>query len=234
MIFLLYIPQYHIRFLYLINNCYFSVGCSTFREAIGIPMGSAPAPFFANLFLSYFEWQYIKELSKHNHLLARKFSYTFRYIDDLITINSANHFQNNIKNIYPPELELKKESASKSEATFLDLSKKIENSKFFTCLYDKRDDFNFHIVRMPYKDSLMPKKMFQSTINAEILRVCKATTKYENFVLSVRILIARMKKQGAHIQDDFQRHEMFFKKFSCSYDTAVKDFVFQIIFKITD
>ena len=35
---------------YLMNHCYFSCGEKIFRQVIGIPMGSDPAPFMANLF----------------------------------------------------------------------------------------------------------------------------------------------------------------------------------------
>ena len=35
---------------YLIKNCYFKLGDKLFRQDIGIPMGSDPAPAFANLF----------------------------------------------------------------------------------------------------------------------------------------------------------------------------------------
>ena len=35
---------------YLLLNCYFTIGPKIFCQIIGIPMGSNPAPFFANLF----------------------------------------------------------------------------------------------------------------------------------------------------------------------------------------
>ena len=35
---------------YIIKNCYFKLGNKLFRQIIGIPMGSDPSPFFANLF----------------------------------------------------------------------------------------------------------------------------------------------------------------------------------------
>ena len=37
---------------FLIRNCYFKLGDKLFRQDIGIPMGSDPAPFFANLFFT--------------------------------------------------------------------------------------------------------------------------------------------------------------------------------------
>ena len=59
----------------------------------------------------------------------------------------------NIQNIYPAELELKKENDDDKRATFLDLDIEIRYSKFKTKLYDKRDNFDFNIIRMPYKSS---------------------------------------------------------------------------------
>lgn len=35
---------------YFLQNCYSEVGKTIFRQIIGIPMGSDPAPSFANLF----------------------------------------------------------------------------------------------------------------------------------------------------------------------------------------
>ena len=39
----------------LLLNCYFNVGPKIFCQMIGIPMGSDPAPFFAYLFLYFYE-----------------------------------------------------------------------------------------------------------------------------------------------------------------------------------
>ena len=44
---------------YLIDNCYFTVRNSIFRQVIGIPEGSDTAPFITNLFLYYFENKWI-------------------------------------------------------------------------------------------------------------------------------------------------------------------------------
>ena len=37
------------------DNCHFTFGEKLFRQIVGIPMGSDPAPFMANLFLYHFE-----------------------------------------------------------------------------------------------------------------------------------------------------------------------------------
>ena len=38
--------------------------------------------------------------------------------------------------------------------------------------------------------------MFNSTITSEILRICRATSEYENFISSSDVLLSRMFKQG--------------------------------------
>ena len=48
--------------VYLLFNCYFTVGPNIFCQIIGILMGSDPAPFFANLFLHFYESKWMNEL----------------------------------------------------------------------------------------------------------------------------------------------------------------------------
>ena len=112
-------------------------------------MGTDCAPLLANLFLFY---KYMKNLLKSNFQLAKKFTYTARYIDDLLTLNNTR-FENEIRNIYPPELVLKKTTERVEHLSYLDIAISITNGKYVTTLYDKRDAFNFHIVNFPYLDS---------------------------------------------------------------------------------
>ena len=95
--------------LYLMDNCLFTLGDHIFRQIIGIPMGSDPAPFMANLFLYSYESKYVKELKTKDLFTARKFRHTFRFIDDLLAVNDDGEFGRCFEKIYPPELELKKE-----------------------------------------------------------------------------------------------------------------------------
>jgi hypothetical protein len=156
---------------FLIGNSYFRVGNSIFRQIIGIPMGSDPAPFFANLFLAHYEIKWIKEHSRNDFISVKKLYNTSRYIDDLITLNDGNVFANSHLNIYPPELILNRENDIPTAATFLDLDIKIMENKFVYSLYDKRNSFSFYIIRFPYISSNIPRKVFYSTILAEILRI---------------------------------------------------------------
>ena len=59
---------------------------------------------------------------KEDLISARKIFRTFRFIDDLITINNEN-FEKNIRNIHPAELEPKKENQINKSTNILDFNK---------------------------------------------------------------------------------------------------------------
>ena len=206
---------------YLISQCNFSIGNALLQQIIGIPMGGDPAPFWANLFLFFYESKWLLQMKKTNNILARKFTNTFRFIDDLNALNDGGEFEKHHQEIYPTELILKKENTSFKSATFLDLNINIIAGQFITKLYDKRDSFPFFIVRLPHKSSNSPSKMFYSTIAAEIMRICRATTLFDDFVISVKALVDRMHCQGAVkssllcvCHKMLNRHELLFQKYS--------------------
>ena len=95
---------------HLIQNCYFTVGNSTMRQAIGIPMGINPAPFWANLYLYTNEEEFVSDLVKgeqESKIRARHFHSNRRFIDDLCAINDGGEFGRSHPEIYPHELEIK-------------------------------------------------------------------------------------------------------------------------------
>ena len=184
---------------FLINNAYFRVGKSIFRQKVGIPIGSDPAPFFANLFLFYYESEWIKRTSRVDFAKARRLFNTFRFIDDLNALNDHGEFGRVAKDIYPPELIVNWENGNFKSGSFLPLWISIDDDQkiFNYKLYDKRDAFPFYIVRFPFYSSNMPAKMFFNTISAEILRICRASAKYVSFQESCDPFLKRMRKQGA-------------------------------------
>ena len=116
---------------------YIKVGNNVYCQTIGIPMGTDCVPQLANLFLFHYKYLYMKNLC-----MAKRFSNTVRYIDDLLTLNNSN-FEEKIPNIYPPEL--KRASESDTKLSYLDISISICSSKYVTVVYDKSDSFNFNI-----------------------------------------------------------------------------------------
>ena len=183
---------------YLMDNCYFTFGEKVFRQVIGIPMGSDPAPFMANLFLYHYESKWVRSLKKDSLQKARKFSNTFRFIDDLITINDDNFFSEYFKDIYPPELVLNLEGSG-NHVSYLDLDLNLKDGQINIKLFDKRDEFPFSIVRLPYADSNIPTNMFYNSIGAEILRIGRVSSCMEHFLTSAKTVLHRAVKQGAKI-----------------------------------
>ena len=92
---------------------------------------------------------------RDNLCMTKWFSVTVRYIDDLLTLNNSN-FEEEIPNIYPPELTLKRTSEADTKLSYLDISISICSSKHVTEVYDKRDAFNFNIINFPYMSSNIP------------------------------------------------------------------------------
>ena len=178
---------------HLIQNCYFTVGNIGMRQAIGIPMGIDPAPFWANLFLYSYEEEYISRLIPLDPGKARHFHSTYRFIDDLCALNDGGEFGKVFKDIYPEELELKLEHSGQY-ASFLNLDITIEDGIFNYKLYDKRDAFPFHIVRMPHINSNIPRGIFYSALVGEFLRIARSTLQLRHFLPKAKKPVSKNEK----------------------------------------
>jgi hypothetical protein len=112
-------------------------------------MGTNCAPLLADLFLYSHEAHFIQRLlMKNEKKLHRFFNFTFRYIDDVLSLNNCK-FGDFVDRIYPTELEIKDttDTARPRAASYLDLHMDIDSEwRLRTKLYDKRDDFNFSVL----------------------------------------------------------------------------------------
>jgi hypothetical protein len=217
---------------HLILSCYFKVGDKLFRQKIGMPMGIDPAPFWANIYLYNYEAKYITGLTKSNNtskkIIARKFHATSRFIDDLCALNDGGEFGKNHKEIYSREMELKKEHEG-HHATFLDLDINKTNKIFIYKLFDKRDEFPFSIVKMPFLSSNIPYNIFYNTILSEILRIARCSLLYADFLYRAKKLCHRMRNQGADVIFGkssllrfIKKHSPSFKKFNVPFRSIVE------------
>ena len=77
---------------------------------------------------------------------AKRFSDTVRYIDDLLTLNN-NSFEEEIINIYPPELTLKRTTESNSRISYLDITYNYNNVPSMTVLGLRKIQF---YISCPY------------------------------------------------------------------------------------
>ena len=137
----------------------------------------------------------MKEKLKHNSQIAKIFSNTFRYIDDLLTLNNPT-FEQEIRNIYPRQLELKRTTETDSRLSYLDLEINISDRRFTTAVFDKRDNFSFHIVNFPHMDSNIPSKPAYGVYISQLIRIGRICDSYESFYTRHHKLTCRLVKQG--------------------------------------
>ena len=73
----------------LVDNIFVVFAGKVFQQIIGIPMGTNCAPLLADIFLYSYEAEFIQSLlSAGKKRLASQFNFTYRYIDDVLSINN--------------------------------------------------------------------------------------------------------------------------------------------------
>ena len=171
---------------FLVDNIFVVFAGKVFQQIIGIPMDTNCAPLLADLFLYSYEAEFIQSLlSAGRKRLASQFNFTYRYIDDILSINNPE-FENYFGQMYPPppELEIKDTTKSITFASFLDLLLSIgRDGQLRTTLYDKRDDFNFHMTNFPFLSSNIPSSPTYVVFISQLIRYARACSSYKCFIL---------------------------------------------------
>ena len=82
---------------FLFDNIFVVFGGKVFQQIVGIPMGTNCAPLLADIFLYSYEADFIQSLlSTGKKNLASQFNFTYRYIDDVLSINNQD-FENYLR-----------------------------------------------------------------------------------------------------------------------------------------
>ena len=133
------------------------------------------APLLADLFLYSYEADLIQGLLKKNEKkLARSFNFTFRYVNDVLSLNNSR-FGDFVDGIYPIELEIKNTTDTDRSTSYLDLHLEIDiEGRLRTKLYDKGDDFNFPIVNFPFMCSNIPAAPAYGVYISQMIRYARA------------------------------------------------------------
>ena len=131
-----------------VRVCY-SYGCFILR-ATRLSMGFNCASLLVDIFFYSYEAEFIQSLlSSDGKQFASRFNFTYRYIDDVLSIINPE-FENYLGQMYPVELEVKDTTETNTSASYLDLLMLIErDGQLHTSIYDKHDDFNFHKLSVP-------------------------------------------------------------------------------------
>ena len=191
-----------------------------FQQIIGIPIGTNchSVPLLADVFLYSYEAEYIQSLlSTGGKRLASEFNFTYRYIDDVLSINNPD-LENNLGQMYPPELEIKHTTESNNFAFFLDLLLSMgRDGQLHTSLYDKRDDFNFHITHFPFLSSNIPPSPAHGVFFLTTHPISQTSSSSECFILRAVRHSNKLLGQG-YVK---QRLRSSLRKFYGRYDQTI-------------
>ena len=206
---------------FLIDNIFVQFGGRLFRQVVGIPMGTNCAPLLADLFLYSYENEFLDNMIRSGHRrLSRSFNLCYRYIDDLIVFNNKK-FLDYLKEIYPSQLTVEKANKSDHLADYLDLTFIIDSGgKLSTRLYDKRDDFDFHIVNFPFLSSNIPSGPSYGVYISQLIRYARCCSHYDDFRYRHKCLVDRLLSQGYKAL----RLEKSFKKFYGRYQDLIEKY----------
>ena len=146
-------------------------------------------------FYSY-EAEFVQSLLKAGKKhLAQQFSFTYRYIDDVLALKNTK-FAEYLEFIYPRELEIKEKAETAASSSCLDCNLYIDNGKLTTRFYDEWDDFNFPICNFPFLSSNIPSAPAYGVYVSQLIRYARACSNYQDFMERGKVLTTRLLSQG--------------------------------------
>ena len=168
-----------------------------------------------NIFVQFFFSDHTGDHMK----LARSFNLCYRHIDDLIVFNNKT-FLDYLKETYPSQLTVEKANKSDHLADYFDLTFMIDSGdKLSTRLYDKHDDFDFHIVNFPFLYSNIPSGPSYGVYISQLIRYAQCCSHYD-FRYHHKCLVDRLLSQGYIAL----RLKKFFKKFYGRYQDLIEKY----------
>ena len=87
-------------------------------------------------------------------------------------------------------------------------------------IYDKRDDFNFHITNFPFLSSNIQSSPAYCVFISQLIRHARACSSYECFILRARRLSSKLLKQGYLVE----RLKLSFMKIYGRYGDLIQQY----------
>ena len=100
---------------------------------------------------------------------------------------------NYLGQMYLTELEIKDTTESNTSAPYLDLLLSIgRDGQLRTSLYNKPDDFNFHITNFPFLSSNIPSSPAYGVFISQHIRYARTCSSYECYILRAARLSSKL------------------------------------------
>jgi hypothetical protein len=156
-------------------------------------MGTNCAPLLANLYLYAYESAYIDTLDEAT---ARHFQFTFRLIDDVLSVNNPHFHDALLNGLYPAALSLNDTSVSPTRVHFVGMSIHCTNNRLLVDIFDKRSEFPFNVIRYPHLDSAIPVHLPYGTFTGGLVRLYTMINDSDTFVNRCVELATLLRSKG--------------------------------------
>ena len=164
-------------------------------------MGTSCAPLVADLLLFCYERDFMMSLSDDKQAdIIDALNTTSRYLDDILNFDNV-YFDTMGSQIYPSELQLDKANTSDTEAAPLDLHLSISKDIVSTKIYDKRDDFDFEMVNVPFLDGDVPRSPSYGFYIYQLIRFARASSHVADFNTRNKLLTQNFLNKAIGIID---------------------------------
>ena len=138
--------------------------------------------------------------------------------------------------IYPTELQLNKANASDTEAPYLDLNLSITYGIVSSNIYEKRDDFNFEIVNLPFLDGGSSRSPSFGVYILQLIHFAIVCSNVDDFNNRNLFLTANLLTQGYRyhkirkaFSKFYHRHSEFIVKYNIGLKTLLQQGISELI-----
>lgn len=163
---------------FVMRKNYFMFNGDFYLQVSGTSMGSICAPNYANLFVGFFERNFVMNMEKNTHL--PRVSKWFRFIDDIFTLYHGTEEELlefiNLLNSFNENLEFTVDY-SKERVHFLDMWVEKNNGSLSTTLYRKETDKNTLLLASSFHPTPLKRGLPKSQF-FRLRRICETTEDY--------------------------------------------------------
>jgi hypothetical protein len=174
----------------LVKNTFIKNGARIKQQIRGLPMGTNPAPYLANLHLYRYETKFIDRLMQENITEAQQYLGTFRFIDDVLSVDNP-HFEQHVKiaesndpqdPIYPNYLALNKTTSTITAADFLGMEILDHGYEFEIKVASSKKRFPYPNIKYPSLYGNFPPVLGYGVFTGQLFRFSRICSKFSSFI----------------------------------------------------
>ena len=143
-------------------NVFVHCGSEIYKQKRGVPQGGSISSILCNIYLSYYE----DKQTFDDFIL-------YRYIDDVLVVSQI--LDNYNLSFYPCNLQLVKNKKENEFTQFLDVNIKTSDNRLVYKIFDKKDTFNFPVIKFQHYFSCLHKSVFRNIIVTYLIRMYNLT-----------------------------------------------------------